>query len=179
MKKLLQAATILALLAAPVQAQDEKFSTGPVFDGFGPVAGVDTDFVIPDGVRMRISFDVSRGAEAEKLNRTLESAARFINMHVRAGVPVENIDVAVVVHGSAVHDVANNTHYGEAVGGENASATLVEALIEKNVRIIVCGQSAAYYGVESDELLPGVEMALSAMTAHVLLQQDGFTINPF
>jgi len=27
--------------------------------------------------------------------------------------------------------------------------------------------------------LPGVTMALSAMTAHALLQQDGYTLNPF
>jgi len=28
-------------------------------------------------------------------------------------------------------------------------------------------------------LAPGVEMTLSAMTAHALLQQDGYTMNPF
>jgi len=28
-------------------------------------------------------------------------------------------------------------------------------------------------------LLPGVEMALSAMTAHAILQQEGYTLNPF
>ena len=43
----------------------------------------------------------------------------------------------------------------------------------------VCGQSAAYYGVATDDLLPGVEMALSAMTAHALLQQQDYSINPF
>jgi intracellular sulfur oxidation DsrE/DsrF family protein len=47
------------------------------------------------------------------------------------------------------------------------------------VKIIVCGQTAAYYGVKTDELLPGVQMALSAMTAHALLQQQGYTLNPF
>ncbi|VVS99449.1 hypothetical protein ERY430_40383 [Erythrobacter sp. EC-HK427] len=34
-------------------------------------------------------------------------------------------------------------------------------------------------GVEHDDLIEGVEMALSAMTAHALLQQQGYTINPF
>jgi hypothetical protein len=28
-------------------------------------------------------------------------------------------------------------------------------------------------------ILPGVEMALSAMTAHALLLQQGYTLNPF
>jgi intracellular sulfur oxidation DsrE/DsrF family protein len=47
------------------------------------------------------------------------------------------------------------------------------------VQLLVCGQSAAYCDVKSDDLLPGVEMALSAMTAHALLQQQGYTLNPF
>jgi intracellular sulfur oxidation DsrE/DsrF family protein len=91
-------------------------------------------------------------------------------MHARAGVHADRIKVAVVVHGTAVHDVA-----GEAP----ASAGLVAALVDQGVRILVCGQSAAYYDVKSDDLLPGVEMALSAMTAHALLQQQGYTLNPF
>ncbi len=91
-------------------------------------------------------------------------------MHARAGVPEKNIRVAVVVHGKAVHEVADE---------KSASAPLIAALTEQGVRIIVCGQSAAYYNVKREDLLENVEMALSAMTAHALLQQQGYTINPF
>ena len=166
-----------ALSAA--QAGESDFSTGPVFSDFGPVADVTTDFEIPDGAQFKHSFDVKDQADAGALNRSLVSAARFINMHGRAGVPLENISVAVVVHGGAVKDVANAEYYGDAVGGDNANAALIEAMISKGVRIIVCGQSAAYYDVDNDDLLPGVEMALSAMTAHALLQASGYTVNPF
>ncbi|WDI30014.1 DsrE family protein [Hyphococcus flavus] len=179
MKLLLQIAIGMVFLAASVHAQNEKFSTGPVFEDFGPVANVDNELIIPDGAKMRISFDVSKGADAGELNRTLVSAARFINMHARTGVPVEDIDAAVVVHGKAVYDVSKAARYADAIGGENANAALIEALTGKGVRIIVCGQSAAYYEVANDDLLPGVEMAISAMTAHVLLQQEGYAINPF
>ena len=102
--------------------------------------------------------------------RTLVSAARFVNMHARADVESENIRLVVVVHGAAVHDVS---------GEGSTSADLVAALLEHGVRVIVCGQSAAYYNVKTEDLLPGVEMALSAMTAHALLQQQGYTFNPF
>jgi len=47
------------------------------------------------------------------------------------------------------------------------------------VRFIVCGQSAAANGVTQEQLIPGTEMALSAMTAFALLQQRGYTVNPF
>ena len=160
-------------------AGEDDFTPGPVFETFGPVAAVSTDFEIPKGVKLKHSFDVSKQAETGELNRTLVSAARFINMHARAGVPIKKINVAVVVHGSAVTDVTNAAHYAEVVGGENANAALIDALTSKGVRVIVCGQSAAYYNVGNEDLLPGVEMALSAMTAHAVLQSEGYTINPF
>lgn len=159
---------LFALLPAVAQADLSAFSTGPVFEDFGPVADIDATFAIPEDAVFRHSFDVARRAADGELNRTLESAARFINMHVRAGVELDDIKLAVVVHGRAVHDVT-------AAG----NADLVAALIDTGVRIVVCGQSAAYYDVETDELLPGVEMAISAITAHALLQQEGYTLNPF
>ena len=148
----------------------ESFTTGPVFEDHGPVADVETTVAVPADTTLRHVFDVGTRAEEGQPNRTFVSAARFINMHARAGVDPERIDVAVVVHGKAIYDVS-----GEAP----ASAELVAALIDHGVKIYVCGQTAAYYDVASDNLLPGVELALSAMTMHALLQQKGFTLNPF
>ena len=56
---------------------------------------------------------------------------------------------------------------------------LPQALMNNNVRVILCGQTAAAYEIDIKQLVEGVEIELSAMTAHALLQQDGFTINPF
>jgi intracellular sulfur oxidation DsrE/DsrF family protein len=52
-------------------------------------------------------------------------------------------------------------------------------MLDHGVRFIVCGQSASVYNVAKDDLVPGVEMNLSAMTAHAQLQQQGYTVNPF
>ena len=166
-------------LAAPAFAADEAFSTGPFIADFGPAAVVETDFDIPEGAAFKHSFDVSKQAEAGALNRSLVSAARFLNMHARAGVAPEDMALALVIHGGATRDVTKSGYYAQAVGGENANAALIETLRGQGVRVVVCGQSAAYYGVANDDLLPGVEMALSAMTAHALLQQQGYTVNPF
>ena len=177
MKKMIVAA--ITLMMSPVLADETAFTTGPVFDAFGPVAEVESNFAIPNGMSFSTRFDVSDGGEAGARNRRLETAARFINMHARAGVRLEKMTLAIVVHGKAVHDVTTAAHYAGAVGGENANAALIAALSDQGVRIIVCGQSAAYYDVENAELLPGVEMALSAMTAHAVLQQEGYVLNPF
>ena len=178
MKRLFSSFFLLTLIAAPALALD-GFSTGPVFDDFGPVADVETSEQMPDDAQFKIAFDIKDMAGAGERNRKLESAARFINMHVREGVPRENIEIALVIHGGAVKDVATTAFRARTESGENGNTDMVAALIEEGVDIIVCGQSAAYYGVETQDLLPGVKMALSAMTSHALLQQQGYTLNPF
>jgi len=161
---------VLAACATTTRADEGVFTMGPVFTGYGPVADIDVTMPFPAGTAFRHSFDVSAPAATGDPNSTLVSAARFINMHARAGVPVDNIRVAIVVHGKAVKEMADEL---------SASAGLIAALTGQGARIIVCGQSAAYYDVATDDLLPGVEMALSAMTAHAVLQQQGYTLNPF
>jgi len=167
----LSALAAMLLLPAAAWAGPDDFGPGPAIPDFGPIAAIDNEMPIPEGTEFRISYDTNTRAEDGELNSTLTGAARFINMHAAAGVPVEDIHLAVVIHGQALHDVTT------ATAGPNAD--LVAALVEHGVDIYVCGQSAVWYDVDNDELLPGVTMALSAMTAHALLQQRGYTLNPF
>jgi intracellular sulfur oxidation DsrE/DsrF family protein len=168
-------AFVLAMaLVAPATAQTpslEAFDTGPVFEEFGPHAPVDGASTIPSLSRFDIAFDVADVAKEGARNRSFESAARFINMHAAAGVSLDRMNLAVVVHGRAVTDLVS--------GQANRSEPMVRAMLERGVRFIVCGQSAAAYGVRAEQLIEGVEMQISAMTAHALLQQDGYTVNPF
>jgi intracellular sulfur oxidation DsrE/DsrF family protein len=166
-------AGLAAAIALPVLAWagPGDFAPGPVIEEFGPVAPVEGALPIPEGTEFRISFDTKDQAAEGELNSKLTAAARFLNMQAAAGVPVENIHLAIVVHGTAVHDVTRDS--------AGANADLVAALVEHGVEIFVCGQSAVWYDVAADDLLPGVSMSLSAMTAHALLQADGYTLNPF
>ncbi|WP_297730921.1 DsrE family protein [uncultured Maricaulis sp.] len=161
----------IALQSAPALAGPEDFGAGPLIADYGQIAAVDMTSALPDNSVFQIAFDSATRSDTDSLNRTLTSAARFLNMHVANGVEAGNLHLAIVIHGGAVHDVA-----GESAAG---NADLVATLLTHGVRVIVCGQSAAYYDVSREDLLPGVEMALSAMTAHALLQQDGYTLNPF
>ena len=179
-KPLLVALLPLLALAQPASAQMENFKPGPVFEDFGPTAPVQQSEPVAKDALFNIAFDVKDGAEPDKINRTIESAARFINMHVAAGVPEENIRLAIVVHGGASFDLTNQQFFAAHKDGkENASAAAIAQLQEHGVIFYLCGQSAAAHGISNADLLPGVKMALSAMTAHALLQQQGFTINPF
>lgn len=172
-----------ALTAAPLAAQDmSAFKPGPVLTEFGahaPVPGVEQ---LPADTEFAIAYDVATPAAEGSPNRGFDSAARFLNMHVANGVPQENIRLVVVVHGKAALELlTDEAHAANAASrqGDNPSGKLVEALLAEDVRFILCGQSAAAYGIAPDDLIPGVEMSLSAMTAHALLQGSGFTVNPF
>ncbi len=185
--RMVRVLTIAALLtAAPIwaqeAAQDETptFELGPVFADFGPHVAVPGVDAFAADTAFQHSFDVAQGAKGEARNRGFESAARFVNMHAAAGVDPDNIQVAVVVHGSAVRDLLHDEARAARDFGEtNPSGAIVRAMMESGVRFIVCGQSLIGSGYRTDELISGVEIALSAMTAHARLQQQGYTVNPF
>ncbi len=174
-------AAIAALgIAGPASAGLIDFTTGPVFQTFGPKAELESTRPIPEGTIFKIAFDVAKPADSGKLNRTFESAARFINMHVEAGVPLDNISIAIVVHGRAALDLTKEEFYRTRLeGNEHGSASAIASLQQAGVTFHLCGQSAAAQDISAGDLLPGVDMELSAMTAHALLQQDGYTLNPF
>ncbi|MEZ5994473.1 MAG: DsrE family protein [Hyphomonadaceae bacterium] len=178
MKMLSITALVVGLLTfASAASADEPspFGPGTVIEAYGRVAAAPDAAPLPAGVRFKIAFDVSRAAEAGSVNSGIESAARFLNLHAAAGVPTENIQLAIVVHGAAARDL---TRPADAAP-ENPNAGLIAALSQHGVRIYLCGQTAAHYGISAADLLPGVSMALSAMTEHALLQQEGYTLNPF
>jgi intracellular sulfur oxidation DsrE/DsrF family protein len=100
-------------------------------------------------------------------------------MNVAAGVPEKDIHVALVVHGKAGFDVMNAEAYARKYPGkENPNAAIVAALLAHSVQIYICGQSSTALGIAKSDLLPGVKMALSAMTAETLLQQQGYVLIP-
>ena len=168
-------AALFASFSVGAGAQEVPFSTGPLIQGYGMKAIVPGAQAPPEGTRFQVAFDVTDRGEEGKTNRRFESAARFLNMHAAVGVAPENMKLAVVVHGPSVLDVTNADRFGDA----NPNANMIAELQKHGVRFIVCGQSASYQNVGIDDLLPDVEMAVSAMTAHALLQQAGYTLNPF
>ncbi|MFV8817689.1 DsrE family protein [Haliea sp. E17] len=165
---------VIFVLAMPALAGPDAFKPGAVVPDYGSYAPV-PGTKLPAETRFKVAFDVAEAGPEDDINRKLVSAARFLNMHEAAGVPVENISLAVVVHGGAWKDLLTN----KARGSTNPNATLIAELVAAGTRIELCGQTAAMRDVVKEDLLPGVTIGLSAMTAHALLQQEGYTLNPF
>ncbi len=129
---------------------------------------------------LKAVFDVGRTfKDSTKVNPLLNTAARYLNMHTNAGVALEKLKVALVIHGSAAYDIVNNDKYKAKYKVDNPNAGLVTALSEKGVQIILCGQTAAYRNISKEDALPEVKFALSAMTALVQLQNENYRLINF
>lgn len=171
-------AVIAGILAAPLQAAEP--SLGPVIEGYGPTYPVeDRDVALDDDFVYRAVFDIVRyGDDPEKLNPRLVSVARYLNMHARNGVPVANMQLAVVVHGAAVRNILGHAAYRSRFQVDNPNLELVEKLHAAGVRFYVCGQSLAFGKIAKSELASPVEVALSAMTMLTVLQSEGYALLP-
>lgn len=167
------------LLLAAVPGFAAEALSGPVLDRYGANLAVQQTHPVTPTQRFKVAFDVSSQAQEGQVNRGFDSLARFINMHVRHGVPLANLELALVVHGSAGFDLLQEAAHKRRFARANVSGDLVTQLMEHGVRVILCGQSAGFQDISRQQLIPGVELSLSAMTAHALLQQAGYSLNPF
>jgi len=186
------AAVLVALVAlavtgplavpSPLAAQQRPGLTqsGPLIQSGGQSVKVDdATFGIPEGHVFKAVYVIDR-ADTTGANQQLTTIARFLNLHARHGVPTERLFAAAVVHGSGWMSLLSDSAYGARFGGKpNPSKRLVEELLANNVQLVLCGQTAGFRGVKREELLPGVQLGISAMTALNVFQTQGYQFNPW
>ena len=183
MKRVLLPSILLILLTVfsmnPCVAQES--SPGPVFKSLGAVYEVpDADFVPESTQVLKAIFDIERLQEdPTEVNPLINSLARYINMHVQRGIPLENIHLAFVVHGVSGKDVLTNEAYKKRYGVDNPNTAHIKALADKGVHMFICGQSATWAGYKKSELMPEVKMALSAMTVLTVYQANDYSMIRF
>jgi intracellular sulfur oxidation DsrE/DsrF family protein len=168
---LLPLCAVTALALSLTQDLPESFGPGAVLPEHGPVAPTEADFNPPQGQAFRVVFDVARAGEEGQESPHLGKVARFLNMLGPEGLDPRPLTIVVVIHGAAVGDITDEAR--------NTQRDLVQALLEEGVRIVVCGQSLAGLEVPRSALIDGVEVALSAMTAHASLMEEGYHSMPF
>lgn len=159
-------------------SQTSQATTGPVVNAGGPTYRVaNPTFETPMDRMYKAVFELRAPAGSpERPNQNLNTMARYLNMHARAGVPGENVRVAGVVHGGASLELLRDEYYQAAHGVDNPNKDLIAEIIAGGGQVILCGQTAGSRGIDAGQLLPGVQLALSAMTAMTVLQQDGYQV---
>lgn len=138
----------------------------------------DIEFKIPK--KLKAVFDVyTSNDEKDKVNGGINTVARFLNMHYDAGVKLKHMKSAIVIHGGAGKDILTNEAYNKYYNIDNPNADLLKQLHDNGVRVILCGQTAEFRGYEPDEILDFVDVSLSAITALISLQSQGYGIINF
>ena len=170
--------TQLTLLSATGGAQQVS---GPVIMKGGTHAPVpNVTFAVPTDQTYKVSWDINVGsAKPGEANANFEVPPRFVNQAAVLGIPRANVQVAVVVHGTAGEELLVNEEYRARKGVDNPNIALLEEMSKAGIRIILCGQTAANKKMPRDKILPFVLVAPSAAFAHAVLHQQGFTVNPF
>lgn len=85
----------------------------------------------------------------------------------------------MVMHGEAAYSLLQNEYYKERYETGNPNIELLKALAENNVSIILCGQTAIHRNITEEKRIPETKVALSAMTALIQLQNDGYRLINF
>lgn len=171
---------VLSLILSHIIGAQNKES-GPVIKEFGEVWKIENiDFKVDDTKTYKAVFDIMNSPkDSSQLNASIETAARFLNMHAQSGVPLEQLKVALVVHNKASKDVITSEAYKAKYGTDNPNEKLLNDLIDAGADIIFCGQSSASRGFPKEELIDGVQLSLSAMTALIQLQDDNYRLIKF
>lgn len=167
---------ILLIGSSYISAQEK--STGPIIKGYGEVYKVEkSDFRVDTDMEYKVVFDISESPESHiEINKSIETAARFLNMQAQSGVSVDKMKVALVIHGQAYKDILKNSAYQERFDTDNPNRKLVESLLSSGAQFIVCGQTAKAREISKIDMIPNIQMALSAMNALLKLQhkEQGF-----
>jgi len=175
------AATVVASSAAAQAAPGANITpNGPVIQSAGMSALVESPaFTAPADHDYRVVWEINMGNDSTQ-SAQLGTIARFYNLHVRHGVPLAKLHAAAVVHGTGWVSLLNDEAFARRYPGKtNPSRELVQELMGAGAQIAVCGQTAAFRGVRQEELLPGVKIAPSAMTALSVFYAQGYLLQPW
>ena len=156
-------------------SQDMVF---PAIQGYGGVIPVPFEVEKPDPTK-QYKFVIELGNRLEDKSQVadmLDYAARMYNLHIYAGIPKENFDLASVVFSGSTPMVLSNQAYSKRFEQANPNAALLDELQRNGIQVIVCGQSMMKQNLLPEDIYPGVRMAVSRFTATTDFIQKGYKV---
>lgn len=172
---------LLFFILICLSGYSQEKTAGPIIENYGKVWSIENpDFKTDVAADFKVVFDIMNSPESNtEINKSIETAARFLNMHVKGGVPHAQLKVALVVHNKASKDIIENESYKIRYGVSNPNYDLVKDLMEAGVEVILCGQSSKSRNFPKEDLISGVQISLSAMTALIQLQNQDYRLIKF
>jgi intracellular sulfur oxidation DsrE/DsrF family protein len=162
-------------------SQESKTRTEAKIKDFGQVFKIaEPDLLLDKNTKYKVIFDVYTDEKNnKKFNASINTVARFINMHTENGIKPENLDIVLVLHGAATKNALSNEAYNKKFKVDNPNSELIDALTQDDVKVYVCGQSFSHRNYSKEELSKNIKMSLSALTALVYYQSQGYQLITF
>jgi len=182
MKKIILLALTLAIsnsLFAQLPAHLEEKMSYPVFD-FHPWVGVVKNkskvLDYDKNLDYRVVIDVyDRHKDSTTVMSTLREVARTYNLNIANGIKPKNLKMAVVIHGGAINGILNEAAYQKKYKTSNPNIEIIKLMKKEGIKFYICGQNLAFRQTPKEDILKEMEIALSAKTALITLDQMGYT----
>ncbi|WP_323756348.1 DsrE family protein [Roseivirga sp.] len=167
------------LLLAQLPEYLEGKMTYPVFD-FNPMVGVVKTQAkalnYNKDLEYKIAIDVTdKVYDSTQVMSTLNEVARTYNLNIANGVPKKKLKVAVVIHGSAIQGILNDEAYQAKFGVPNPNIAVIKEMKKEGIEFYVCAQVLAFRQVPEENVMKDIDLAISAKTALITLDQMGYT----
>jgi intracellular sulfur oxidation DsrE/DsrF family protein len=149
----------------------------PLIAGYGEVTPIENAGEQPDpAVDYKIVLNATKGGGGDSLVPFLDKAAKVANLLAQSGVPAGNRHVVVILQAAATPGVLNAAGLKARGMANNPNADLIAKLNAAGVSVRVCGQALAGAKIARSEVLPGVQVDLSALTTVSALQLKGYAL---
>jgi len=152
-----------------------------IIKDYGKVYPVESpDLLLKTDTEYKVIFDIFTDKSKDGgVNPLLNAVARYLNMHAQQGVLLKNMKVVVILHGAATKYTITDIAFKNQFKKENPNSELLQELKKANVELFVCGQSYVANGFKAENKSTDIKLALSALTALVYYQSDGYQIINF
>jgi intracellular sulfur oxidation DsrE/DsrF family protein len=172
-------ALLAALTLAPSLTFAETRPMPPLIADYGKTAPVENPGERPDpALDYRVVMSVTKAGDDGAPPPALEKAARLANLLAQSDVGAAHRHIVVVLHGPATAAVLNEAGLTARGKTANPSARLIGELTKAGVSVHVCGQALAGAKIARSEVLPEVQVDLSALTTLSTLQLRGYALLP-
>ena len=150
----------------------------PGIEGYGGVIEIPFETEKPDLTKVyKLVVELGKGnPDLKSLDNSLDYIARMYNLHLYAGIPKENLEVAIVLYAGAGPIALSNQVYSKRHGSDNPNADLLDKMLANGIKVVVCGQTMMKQEMVPADLHPGLIPAVSRFTALTDLMQKGYQL---
>jgi intracellular sulfur oxidation DsrE/DsrF family protein len=164
---------------AQMPAHLEGKMTYPVFDFHQWAGVVKTKAKALDynkDLEYKLAIDITdKISDSTQIMATLVEAARTYNLNIANGVPKKKLNMAIVIHGGAIQGILNDEAYQAKFGVPNPNTAVIKQMKKEGIKFYVCAQILAFRQVPEENINKEIDVAVSAKTALITLDQMGYT----